>query len=105
MKCLFTIKEDALFSILINYEKTLESFSASEGGWWSIRFQIRTLRGGIVGGKVGGIDKVDIGNLFAAAYVVEGNEFIVVEIDGIDKHVDDALAKFLIQRIAGTEFL
>jgi len=35
MKCLFTIKEDALFFILINYEKTLGSFSASEGGWWS----------------------------------------------------------------------
>ena len=35
MKRLFTIKEDALFYILSNYEKTLESFSASEGGWWS----------------------------------------------------------------------
>ena len=73
--------------------------------WRGVGFQIRTWGRGFRGfWEVGG-GEVDVGDLFAATDVVEDYHPVVIEIDGIDKHVDDALAKFGIHRIAGTKLL
>ena len=67
------------------------------GAWYTVRFQIRTFR---VGWKVGGIDDVDVGNLFSALDIVEHQHPIVVQVDGVDEHVDNAAAEIFVQRIA-----
>lgn len=63
-----------------------------------MRFQIRTF---LPFGKVGGIDKVDVGYLLATLDIVKDNHSVIVKVYGIDKNVDDAPAVFLVHGIAG----
>ena len=67
---------------------------------WSICVQIRTTALRFV---IQRFSKVNKGNLFAAFDVVEDDDAIIVQVNAVDKGVDDVAAELRIKEVAGAE--
>ena len=70
--------------------------------WWSICDHIRKICSRRI--LIERVFEVDIGDLFASLDVIKDNYAVVVEIDAVNKCVDDIAAKFWIEKISGAEF-
>ena len=70
--------------------------------WWSICDHIRKICSRRI--LIERVFEVDIGDLFASLDVIKNDYAVVVEIDAVNKCVDDIAAEFWIEKVSGAEF-
>ena len=104
---LCTSKKAAMLSAkLISIIKQIRTFSEEEvrikNFWWSICDHIRKICSRRI--FIERVFEVDIGDLFASLDVIKDDYAVVVEIDAVNKCVDDIAAEFWIEKVSGAEF-